>query len=114
MVEAARPARRGKEPIGLILCGSRGEEGVELLLSSQKNRMKVVQYLLPEDTAALKARLAQVTAAYEELHEGATGAEPDAPSPDRVGEGVRQRQGQQERGVGDQLRLLAGEHDPPP
>ncbi len=102
-----------EEPIGLILCGSRGEEVVELLLSSQMNRMKVAQYLLPEDTAALKARLAQVTAAYEELYEGATGAEPDAPSPDRVGEGVRQRQGQQERGVGDQLRLLAGEHDPP-
>jgi hypothetical protein len=45
---------------------------VELLLSSQTNRMKVAQYLLPEDTAALKARLAQITAAYEELHEGAS------------------------------------------
>lgn len=45
---------------------------MELLLSSQTNRMKVAQYLLPEDTAALKARLAQITAAYEELHEGAS------------------------------------------
>ena len=63
-----------EEPIGLILCGSRGEQVVELLLSSQTNRMRVAQYLLPEDTAALKARLAQVTAAYEELHEGAGGA----------------------------------------
>ena len=69
-----------EEPIGLILCGSRSEQVVELLLSSQANRMKVAQYLLPEDTAALKARLAQVTAAYEELHEGATGTEPDAPT----------------------------------
>jgi predicted nuclease of restriction endonuclease-like (RecB) superfamily len=57
-----------EEPIGLILCGSHGEQVVELLLSSQTNRMRVAQYLLPEDTAALKARLAQVTAAYEELH----------------------------------------------
>ncbi len=66
-----------EEPIGLILCGSRGEQVVELLLSSQTNRMKVAQYLLPEDTAALKARLARVTAAYEELHERSPGEEPD-------------------------------------
>jgi len=66
-----------EEPIGLILCGSRGEEVVELLLSSQTNRMRVAQYLLPEDTAALKARLAQITAAYEELHEGAADGAPD-------------------------------------
>ncbi len=64
------------EPIGLILCGSRGEEVVELLLSSQTNRMKVAQYPLPTDTAALKARLAQITAAYEELHEGVSGEVP--------------------------------------
>jgi predicted nuclease of restriction endonuclease-like (RecB) superfamily len=64
--------REGEEdPIGLILCGSRSEQVVELLLSSQTNRMRVAQYLLPEDTAALKARLAQITAAYEELHAGA-------------------------------------------
>ena len=31
------------EPIGLILCGSRGEQVVELLLSSQTNRMRVAQ-----------------------------------------------------------------------
>ncbi len=66
-----------EEPIGLILCGSRGEEVVELLLSSQTNRMRVAQYLLPEDTAALQARLARITAAYEELHEGAADGVPD-------------------------------------
>jgi predicted nuclease of restriction endonuclease-like (RecB) superfamily len=65
------------EPIGLILCGSRGEQVVELLLSSQTNRLRVAQYLLPEDTAALKARLAQVTAAYEELHAGGADGETD-------------------------------------
>jgi predicted nuclease of restriction endonuclease-like (RecB) superfamily len=64
--------RAGEEdPIGLILCGSRGAQVVELLLSSQTNRMKVAQYLLPEDTAALKARLAQITAADEQRHAGA-------------------------------------------
>ena len=68
--------REGEEdPIGLILCGSRNEQVVELLLSSQTNRLKVAQYLLPEDTAALKARLAQITAAYEQLQ---AGAEPPA------------------------------------
>ncbi len=61
-----------EEPIGLILCGSCGEQVVELLLSTQTNRMRVAQYLLPEDTAALQARLAQVTAAYEELHGNAS------------------------------------------
>jgi hypothetical protein len=67
--------REGEEdPIGLIRCGSRGAQEVELLLSSQINRMRVAQYLLPEDTAALKARLAQLTAAYEQLHEGPRGA----------------------------------------
>jgi hypothetical protein len=45
-------------PIGLLRCGSRGEQVVELLLSSQTNRLKVAQYPLPADTAALKARLA--------------------------------------------------------
>ncbi len=55
-----------EDPIGLILCGSRGEQVVELLLSSQTNRLRVAQSLLPEDTAALQARLAQITAAYEQ------------------------------------------------
>lgn len=50
------------------------------LPSRQTNRLQVAQHLLPEDTAALKARLAQITAAYEELHEGATAADPDAPA----------------------------------
>ncbi len=54
-----------------------GEEVVESLLSSQTNRLRVAQYLLPADTAALKARLAQITAAYEALHEGAA-VEPTA------------------------------------
>jgi len=63
-----------EEPIGLILCGSHGEQVVELLLAGQANRLRVAQYLLPEDTAALQARLAQITAAYEALHVGATGA----------------------------------------
>ncbi len=67
-----------EEPIGLILCGSRSEQVVELLLSSQTNRMRVAQYLLPEDTAALKTRLAQVTAAYEELHARVPDDAPDA------------------------------------
>lgn len=71
---ARHDRREGEEePIGLSRCGSRGEEVVELLLSSQTNRMRVAQYLLPEDTAALKARLAPITVAYEELHEGALG-----------------------------------------
>jgi len=70
-----------EEPIGLILCGSHGEQVVELLLSSQTNRMRVAQYLLPEDTAALKARLAQITAAYEGLHGGAA----DGAKADEVG-----------------------------
>ena len=75
--------REGEEdPIGLILCGSRSEQVVELLLSSQTNRMKVAQYLLPEDTAALKARLAQITAAYEQLHADAAD-EPLATPADR-------------------------------
>ena len=74
----ARPPRHDavlrageEEPLGLLLCGSRGAQVVELLLSSQTNRMKVAQYLLPEDTAALKARLAQITAADEQRHAGA-------------------------------------------
>ena len=43
---------------------------VEFLLASQPDRLRVAQYLLPEDTAALKARLAQITAAYAQLHAG--------------------------------------------
>ena len=62
-----------KDPIGLILCGSRGEQVVELLLSSQTNRMKVAQYLLPADTAA-----------YEQLPAGVVagpGIRPGGPRP---------------------------------
>ena len=47
----------------------------EVLLSSQTNRMRVAPSLLPADTAALKARLAQITVAYEQLH-GGTADEP--------------------------------------
>ena len=35
------------------------------MLSSQTNRLRVAQNLLPQDTAVLNARLAQITAAYE-------------------------------------------------
>jgi len=59
------------DPIGLILCGSRNEQVVELLLSSQTTQMHVAQYLLLNDMAAIKAHLAQMSAAYEQLQEPA-------------------------------------------
>ena len=56
------------EPIGLILCGSKDEQVVELLLSgpdtSMDRRIKVAQYLLLNNEEALKRRLAQVSAAF--------------------------------------------------
>ena len=55
------------DPIGLILCGSRNEQVVELLLSSQATQMHVAQYLPLADVAALKAHLAHMSAAYEQL-----------------------------------------------
>jgi predicted nuclease of restriction endonuclease-like (RecB) superfamily len=60
------------DPIGLILCGSRNEQVVELLLADsnrpREERIKVAQYLLLNNEAALKQRLAEISAAYEEVH----------------------------------------------
>ncbi len=47
---------------------------MELLLSGQTNRMRPAQDLMPGDTAARQARLAQLTAAYAQLHAGAGAA----------------------------------------
>lgn len=62
------------DPIGLILCGSKNEQVIELLLSdpddqSVGQRIKVAQYLLLDAQAALKERLAEVSAAYDLAHE---------------------------------------------
>lgn len=58
------------DPVGLILCGSRNEQVVELLLadprSSMDQRIKVAQYLLLQSEAALKERLAHLNAVYEQ------------------------------------------------
>ncbi len=61
--------RGAGKPIGLSRCGGRGEQVVLPLPSSQTNWLRVAQYLPPEGMAILKARLAQVTVAYEESHE---------------------------------------------
>ena len=68
------------EPLGLILCGSRDEQVVELLLADPETtmdeRIRVAQYLLLNSEGAIKQRLAEITAAYEEAHgRGATDAE---------------------------------------
>lgn len=59
-----------QDPIGLILCGSKNEQVVELLLSdpntSLDNRIKVSQYLLLNSEEAIKERLALISAAYEQ------------------------------------------------
>ncbi len=61
------------DPIGLILCGSKNEQVVELLLSdpnnSMDNRIKVSQYLLLNSEKAIKERLARMSEAYEQAHE---------------------------------------------
>ena len=60
------------DPIGLILCGSRNEQVVELLLTdpvdSIDERIKVSRYLLLDSQDALKERLARISAAYEQMH----------------------------------------------
>jgi predicted nuclease of restriction endonuclease-like (RecB) superfamily len=60
------------DPIGLILCGSRNEQVVELLLTdpvdSVDERIKVSRYLLLDSQDALKERLARISAAYEQMH----------------------------------------------
>ena len=61
------------DPIGLILCGYKDSAVVELLLtdpdSSPDKRIKVAQYLLLDSQEALKARLVQLSAAYDEAHD---------------------------------------------
>jgi len=64
------------DPIGLILCGSKNEQVVRLLLSnpetSADERIKVAQYLLLDSQDALRERLAQLSAAYDEARGDAT------------------------------------------
>jgi predicted nuclease of restriction endonuclease-like (RecB) superfamily len=62
--------REGEEdPIGLILCGSKNEQVVELLLSDPANsiddRIRVSQYLLLNSEEAIKERLALISEAYD-------------------------------------------------
>ncbi|HYO50468.1 MAG TPA: PDDEXK nuclease domain-containing protein [Chloroflexia bacterium] len=58
------------DPIGLILCGSKNEQVVELLLSDPDNslskRIRVSQYLLLNSEEAIKERLALISEAYEQ------------------------------------------------
>lgn len=58
------------EPIGLILCGSKNEQVIELLLadnaSTTEQRIKVSQYLLLDSEPALKERLAQLSVMWEQ------------------------------------------------
>jgi len=70
------------DPIGLILCGSKNEQVVELLLadsdSTTDQRIKVAQYLLLDSQEALKERLAQLARLSDEAHEGGARAAADA------------------------------------
>ena len=70
------------DPIGLILCGSKNEQVVELLLadgdSTTDQRIKVAQYLLLDSQDALKERLAQLARLSDEAHEGGARAAADA------------------------------------
>ncbi len=63
------------EPIGLILCGSKDQQVIELLLSDPATtideRIKVAQYLLLNSEQALKERLAHISAAYDQARGGA-------------------------------------------
>jgi len=54
-------------PIGLVLCSSQNEQVVELLLSTQKHQMRVAQYLLLDDIAAIKRRMTEISAAVGRL-----------------------------------------------
>lgn len=64
------------DPIGLILCGSKDEQVIELLLSdpadSVDERIKVAQYLLLDSQEALRAHLAHLSAMYEQAHDDNT------------------------------------------
>ena len=66
------------EPIGLILCGSRNEQVVELLLADSDRpaaeRITIAHYLLLNTEDAIKKRLAEISAAYDEVRRT---AEPD-------------------------------------
>jgi predicted nuclease of restriction endonuclease-like (RecB) superfamily len=61
------------DPIGLILCGSKNEQVIELLLANPETsvdeRIKVAQYLLLDSQNAIRERLAQVSAVYDQVHE---------------------------------------------
>jgi predicted nuclease of restriction endonuclease-like (RecB) superfamily len=68
------------EPIGLILCGSRNEQVVELLLADSdrpnEERIKIAHYLLLNSEEAIKQRLAEISAAYDDARRV---PEPDQP-----------------------------------
>jgi len=77
------------EPLGLILCGSRDQQVVELLLADPETTMdewiKVAQYLLLDQERALRERLAQLSAAYEEAQARTVPEEPSASDAGEVG-----------------------------
>jgi predicted nuclease of restriction endonuclease-like (RecB) superfamily len=68
------------EPIGLILCGSRNEQVIELLLADSdrpnEERIKIAHYLLLNSEEAIKQRLAEISAAYDDARRA---PEPDQP-----------------------------------
>jgi predicted nuclease of restriction endonuclease-like (RecB) superfamily len=59
------------DPIGLILCGSKNEQVIELLLadsdSTTDQRIKVAQYLLLDSEESIKQRLAELAALHDDL-----------------------------------------------
>ncbi len=71
-------------PLGLILCGSRDEQVVELLLADPQTtideRIKVAQYLLLDQERTLRERLAQLSIAYDEARATNVTQEPTADS----------------------------------
>jgi hypothetical protein len=77
------------EPIGPLRRGGQGEQVAELLLSSQMNRPRAAQYPLPEDTAALKVRLAWITVRPRPLSPHHHGRVPAVASPASGGAAAR-------------------------
>jgi predicted nuclease of restriction endonuclease-like (RecB) superfamily len=73
------------EPLGLILCGARDEQIIELLLADPAttidDRIRVAQYLLLNQEQPLKERLARLSIAYDEAH-GTTDLEEQATNGD--------------------------------
>jgi predicted nuclease of restriction endonuclease-like (RecB) superfamily len=57
------------DPIGLILCGSKGEQIIELLLSNPAERIQVSRYLTLDSQEAIRQHLERMAGAYEELRE---------------------------------------------